>query len=190
MRKHFARNRMTRFGTVAIIAVGALFASANPAAAGSAPDPASDPLLRAVGEVAWTTGPDLLTHQDFVQRAPAAEKAAAAVAAAAATNCWTFNDYRSGTNIYGGTLYTFHTQTNWCGDGSWVRQWAYTNADGTAAFTWKYYGLIQSYDEYGVNWNRFHSVREGQFCLGNCIIQNEAELNDVLVGPAGEVFHA
>ncbi len=40
-----------------------------------------------------------------------------------------------------------------------------------------------------VNWNEFHSYRQGQFCLLNCIAGNVSLTNDVLVGPAGQVYH-
>ncbi len=121
-------------------------------------------------------------------RAPA--PAPAAGVTADSTTCWYFDDYRYGKNIFGGTLFTFHTRTNWCGDGSWVRLYAYTTADASTVVGWAYYGLTQNYDQYGVDWNQFRSVRQGQFCIINCIGQNVYLTNDVLVGPAGQVYRS
>lgn len=190
MRTHFAPGRLARLGAVSALLVGGLLASANPASAASpATDPTTDPNAQAVSEFHWSTGTQPLTPTDFVQQAPAAHKLQAAVAAAAATSCWHLDDYRGMKDLVGFTLFTFHTYTAWCGDGSWIRSYAYTNADATTAVTWRYFGLTRNYDEYGVNWNQFHSVREGQFCLGYCVIQEKRLLNDILVGPAGQVYH-
>lgn len=98
------------------------------------------------------------------------------------------DDYRYGKNFLNVTLWTFHTRTNWCGDGSWIRNYAYTNTDGNSVLGWKYYGTTTSYDQYGVGWNQFRSVRQGQFCLLNCIAQNMYANVDLLVGPAGQVY--
>jgi hypothetical protein len=128
-----------------------------------------------------------LSVQDFIENAPSQQVAPHGLVPLT-TTCWYVDDYRYGKNVFGGILFTFHTRTNWCGDGSWIRNYAYTDADASTGFGWAYFGLVQNYDQYGVNWNQFWSVREGQFCLLNCLAQNVHTLIDVLVGPAGQVY--
>lgn len=173
-----------RLLVVGVLAVVGLVGVAGPA--GAAPAPA--PHRVAYTEVT-TTGPTAMPTSQFVAGAPKQERKAAQVAAAAATTCYHTDVTRRGKDIFGITLVTFHTRTNWCGDGSWIRNYAYTDWDASWVTGWAFEGLTQNYDQYGVNWNQFHSVRQAQFCLGNCIVQSIYETNDILVGPAGQVYH-
>jgi hypothetical protein len=171
-----------------VLVVGALIVAglvAVAAPAGAAPAPA--PRVASIEVV--TSSPNAMTGAQFVASAPAKNKAAAQVAAAAATTCWYIDVTRRGKDIFGITLVTLHTRTNWCGDGSWIRNYAYTNWDASWVNAWAFEGLTQNYDQYGVNWNQFHSVRQAQFCLVNCIAQSIYLTNDISVGPAGQVYH-
>lgn len=108
---------------------------------------------------------------------------------AASIRCWTLDVTRKGKNIFGGTLITFKTHTSWCGDGSWIRSRARTTSSHSQAFGWSYNGLVQNYNQYGINWNQFHSMRQAQFCLLNCVAQSKYLTDDIRVGPNGQVYH-
>jgi hypothetical protein len=170
------------------LALAGILVQALPGAAAAGTDASSDRVKLAYVQAVHGQ-PQRISKQDFVANSPA-KTPGVARAVATATSCWYLDDYRYGKNIFGGTLFTFHTRTNWCGDGSWIRSYAYTDADASTVVGWKYYGLTQNYDQYGVNWNQFRSVRQGQFCIINCIGQNVYETIDVLVGPAGQVYRS
>ncbi len=187
IRQH--RSRAARSLLVAAMAAAGLVGTASPSmAAGHGTGAGGTDATQRLAYVEVAHGPvHGLSMQDFLAQAPAPASVGHEVLPLTVT-CWYFNDYRYGKNIFGGTLFTFHTRTNWCGDGSWIRSYAYTDTDASTAFGWAYFGLTQNYDQYGVNWNQFRSVREGQFCLLNCLAQNVYTLIDVLVGPAGQVY--
>ena len=167
--------------------LGALIAVVVAAPGHAAPaNDGADPATQLTTITVTRSGPIAVAPARVAAGAPTG---AVRAAVAAATHCWYYDDTRQGKNIFGGTLFTFHTRTNWCGDGTWVRNYAYTNTDASTIPGWVYEGLEQNYDQYGVNWNEFHSYRQGQFCLLNCIAGNVSLTNDVLVGPAGQVYH-
>jgi hypothetical protein len=151
----------------------------------------SDPRLQLVRVVATHDAPRAISVTEVI--AGASTRAAAqsfASAVSVVTKCWSLNAYRVGKNILGGTLYTLHTKTNWCGDGSLIRTHAYTTTDATTVIGWKYYGLSQNTDSFGVNTGQFESIRVGQFCTLNCLFQNKHEYIDVKVGPSGQIFRS
>ena len=121
--------------------------------------------------------------------APGPVQSKGASARAASIRCWTLDVTRKGKNIFGGTLITFKTHTSWCGDGSWIRSRASTTSSHSTASGWSYEGLTKNYNRYGINWNQFHSMRQAQFCLLNCIAQSKYLTNDISVGPNGQVYH-
>lgn len=110
---------------------------------------------------------------------------------AATITCWYWNDWRKAKNVFGATVWQFNVEPHWCGDGSWIRNYAYTNTWGTTSWVgWQYNGVIQSSDHYGVNWNMFESVRQGSFCYINFYgcVQNSYPYVDVQVGPGGQIY--
>lgn len=180
--------RNSRRVAVALIAL-VLTASASAASASAADTvPGNNHDLATITES--HVGPNRLSVADAVAGAPTPAAAAAlGQVATTATSCWYFDDSRTGKDLVGITLFTFRTRTNWCGDGSWIRSYAYTTTSASTFVGWKYYGLTINQDKYGVNWNMFESIREGQFCLLNCLAQNIHPYIDVKVGPAGQIYH-
>jgi len=110
---------------------------------------------------------------------------------AAALTCWYWNDWRKASNIWGATVWQYNVEPNWCGDGTWIRSYAYTNTwASNVALGWSFQRNIQSIDRYGVNWNVFEAIRQGHFCLiayFSCV-QNSYPYVDVEVGGGGQIY--
>ena len=202
--------RAIRARTVITATVGALalLATAFPASAAPAPSSgdatsqvsaqATIPLETRVAAVEHTAyAPVRETVAEFLQKAatngvvlPAAD-VARLNAAPASTGCWYWNDWRNGKNAFGATLWTFNVEPNWCGNGSWITNYAYTNTWGTTSWIgWEYKGVISSSDRWGMGWNVFESTRQGSFCYINFYgcVQNQYPYVDVEVGAGGQIY--
>lgn len=176
-----------RRAALTVLTVGALAAVSAPPAAAEAPEQTVDPTTQIDHVEVSYGGVEPATGKNAAVPPPL--RAGAGTVSAAVIRCWTLDVTRKGKNIFGGTLITFKTHTSWCGDGSWIRSRASTTSSHSQAFGWAYEGLVRNYDQYGINWNQFHSVREAQFCLLNCVAQSKYLTNDISVGPNGQVYH-
>lgn len=109
----------------------------------------------------------------------------------ASVSCWYWDDWRKASNIFGNTLWQFNVEPNWCGDGRWIRSYAYTNTWGSTPWIgWEYKGVIQSSSHWGVNWNVYEAIRQGSFCyihFYGCV-QNSYPYVDVEVGAGGQIY--
>jgi hypothetical protein len=183
---HAQQHLRRAIAVLIVAAVSPIAAGASSAAATTNPSPNQ----QVVGISESHVGPIPISLASAAAAAPT-EKAAAALrqAATTSTTCWYYDDSRSAHNVFGTTLWTFTTRTSWCGDGSWIRNYAYTTTTASSVLGWKYYGLVINWDNYGVNWSQFESIRQGQFCLLNCLAQNYTPYIDVRVGPAGQIYH-
>ena len=173
-----------RIIALGLVSTAALCLIGLPASAAPAPTEVTDPATTQIDHIDVEYGAVKPTGS----AAPSASLASGALKAAT-IRCWTLDVTRKGKNIFGGTLITFKTHTYWCGDGSWIRLHASTTSSHDTAFGWSYEGLVRNYDQYGINWNQFHSVRQAQFCLLNCVAQSKYLTNDISVGPNGQVWH-
>jgi hypothetical protein len=183
----------------AIIGIVAAAAGAGPASAGTSRATAT-PVPAGAGVVTVLSAPQkpvAETVQQFMAKAARdgvsvpTSTAASLTAAAASTSCWYWNDWRKAYGLFGNTLWTFNVEPNWCGNGSWIVNYAYTNTWGdTSTPGWSYKGVISSSNHYGVGWNVFESVRQGSFCLISYFgcVQNSYPYVDVEVGAGGQIY--
>lgn len=107
-----------------------------------------------------------------------------------AITCWSWDAWRRGYNVFGNALWTSHHRAQWCGDGSWVRTYAYTERWGETHWVgWNDKGLTQQGQQYGVNWNQYNSWTQRKFCYVEYFscIQEANPYHNTTVFPNGTV---
>ncbi len=169
------RTTTLRLGIIAFAVtaqVGLL--GAPPASAGSpdrsVPGKARIPVAAQMAtETAGSEPPIVISKQDFLNGAAKAGvdvSKSAEFGIMATTVCYSWNAWREGKNIFGTRLWRSNHRVKWCGDGSWIRSYAYTERWGETFMPgWNDKGLTQSGQQYGVGWNQYNSWTQRKFCL-------------------------
>lgn len=90
----------------------------------------------------YTTAVSFSTDERLVSQAANSDGSSVA---AAATRCWTWTWGRVGRNVFGVTVWEFHQQIDWCGDGTKITNTPFRRVyPAKLALWWSYEGLVAS----------------------------------------------